>query len=107
MREFLEGQASEDAIRLRQAAEKAWLAANEAVDAFLARRNKPVPRGAPEAHGFRLTHLEGEGQSWAVDKLSSFADSLHGQCFYAGECGPWVRRKIEEAQAFVRRLESL
>lgn len=74
-----------DDRRIRDAAEKAWLAATQATDhAMQARGQRPEP--GPGAHQNRHEFLEAVGRRDLSEKLGYFSDRLHGGCFYEGRC---------------------
>ena len=104
--EALSGYAAKDMRHVRDAAEKAWLAALQATDAAMARHGR-VPEPGPRAHFTRQEFLEEVGRKDLGDKLRVFADKLHGQFFYYGgvpdEAG--MAAALDEVEDFVRRLE--
>ena len=88
---------------LRDAAEKAWCAVKRATDALILVRTGHAPKTTTEtAQGLRqLDEVDPE-----VKKLSmraryySAQRSLHGDCFYSGNCDPekhpdHIRRVVE------------
>jgi hypothetical protein len=74
----------EDFRRIRDAAEKGWLAALQAIDHAMARHGQ-LPEPGPMAHNSRHRFLEKAGRKDLSEKLSIFADQLHGRIFYSGD----------------------
>lgn len=92
-------------LKIRQAAEKAWLAANLATDHAM-ERHGVSPEAGPAAHAARHEFLEAIGQYGLSEKLGYFADRLHGDCFYRGACPSedGMRRALGEVREYVRRM---
>ena len=101
--EMAAGYEADDYRRTRDAAEKAWLAATQAVDHSM-QRHGLLPEPGAMAHHSRNRFLEKAGRSDLSEKLSFFADQLHGRIFYAGDI-PERRRleaMVEQVAQFVR-----
>jgi hypothetical protein len=81
--EAAEGYRLKDERRIRDAAEKAWLAALQAIDGARQRHGEVLSPGAM-AHQDRHDFLKGAGRRDLSKLLSIFADQLHGQVFYIG-----------------------
>lgn len=101
------GYGSEDYRRVRDAAEKTWLAVCVAVNASMERHGRSPPVGR-SAHTERRNFLEPIDRGLAAE-LSLFADKLHGDCFYDGHCPTKEAMKVDMAQAeqFIRRVKGL
>jgi hypothetical protein len=100
------GFTTNDMRRVRDAAEKAWLAALQATDAAMERHGL-FPDPGPRAHITRHEFLEKMGRRDLSSQLHMFADRLHGKYFYFGavpdRAGMGV--DLDEVAEFVRRLE--
>jgi len=94
-----------DLRRVRDAAEKAWLAALQAVDAAMERHGE-LPEPGPQSHDTRYRFLERVGRRDLSTMLHAFANRLHGRYFYSGavpdERGMGVA--LDEVADFVRRV---
>jgi hypothetical protein len=99
------GYRSRNSLKVRQAAEKAWLAANLATDHAMEKHGQ-VPEAGPAAHTTRHEFLEAIGEYSLSEKLGYFADRLHDDCFYRGSCPTeeGMRRALTEVREYVRRL---
>jgi hypothetical protein len=98
--EALRERKSTNPLDRRQACEKGWLAAVEAVDEFLATKGKFIPKGDPDSHSKRREALDDlvvqDPSFWELRKnVNSVADNLHGQCFYAGKDSPAHDRDLK------------
>jgi hypothetical protein len=93
-------------LKVRQAAEKAWLAANLATDHAMEKHGQ-TPEAGPGAHVARHEFLEALGQYQLSEKLAYFADRLHGDCFYKGACPTedGMQRALAEVRDYIRRLK--
>ncbi len=93
-------------LKVRQAAEKAWLAANLATDHAMEKHGQ-TPEAGPGAHTARHEFLEAMGQWGLSEKLGYFADRLHGDCFYKGSCPTenGMQRALSEVREYVRKLK--
>jgi len=74
---------AKDIRRVRDAAEKGWLAILQATDAAMERQGV-FPEPGARAHITRHEFLEGVGRQDLSDALHMFADKLHGSYFYFG-----------------------
>lgn len=94
-----------DFRRVRDAAEKAWLAAIQATDAAMARHGVE-PEVGPPAHKAREHFLEHVGRRDLSDELRLFADRLHGEIFYLGAIPDAARLAalLDEVKMYVRRV---
>ncbi|HEX9709912.1 MAG TPA: hypothetical protein VGB42_08115 [Candidatus Thermoplasmatota archaeon] len=106
-READSGYLKRDMLKVRQAAEKTWLAVNLATDDAMARHGR-TPEPGPAAHTSRHEFLEAIGRRDISKELSFFADRLHGDCFYRGACPAedGMRLALDEAEAYIRRLRA-
>ncbi len=78
------GYEQRDERRTRDAAEKAWLAATQAVDHAMRVHGRMSPPGSG-AHAARHRFLEDIGRRDLSEKLGYFSDRLHGTVFYEGQ----------------------
>lgn len=95
----------DDYRRIRDSAEKAWLAALQAIDHAVTRHGGTPEPGAM-AHEFRHKFLQRVGRDDLSRQLSAFADQLHGQVFYIGSI-PSRRRMelwLDEVAQFVKTV---
>lgn len=99
------GYRDRNTLKIRQAAEKGWLAANLATDHAMEKHGQ-TPEAGPGAHTARHEFLEAMGQYALSEKLGYFADRLHGDCFYKGACPTedGMKRALGEVREYVRRL---
>jgi len=100
------GFTTNDMRRVRDAAEKAWLAALQATDAAMERHGL-FPEPGPRAHLTRHEFLEKSGRRDLSTQLRAFADRLHGEYFYFGAVPDraGMTLSLDEVSEFVRRLE--
>ncbi len=100
------GYSTRSPLKIRQAAEKAWLAANLATDHAMEKHGR-TPEAGPGAHTARHEFLEALGEYTLSEKLGYFADRLHGDCFYQGSCPTedGMRRALTEVREYIRRLK--
>lgn len=106
-REALEGYEQRDPLKVRQAAEKTWLAVNVATDHAMGEHDR-TPAPGPDAHQSRHEFLEAIGRRDLSKELSFFADRLHGDCFYRGACPTQdgMDLALAEAREFLRKVEA-
>lgn len=99
------GYDSDDMRRVRDAAEKAWLAALQATDAAMERHGQ-FPEPGARSHQTRHEFLERRGRGDLSEKLHSFADRLHGHYFYFGAVPDrkTMFHKLDEVAEFVSRV---
>jgi hypothetical protein len=103
--EMASGYDLDDYRRIRDSAEKAWLAALQAIDHAVIRHGQ-TPEPGPMAHEFRHKFLRKMGREDLSRQLSVFADQLHGQVFYVGSI-PGRRHMelaLDEVAQFVKTL---
>ena len=95
----------DDMRRVRDAAEKAWLAALQATDAAM-ERHGVFPEPGPRAHVTRHEFLEKAGRRDLSSRLGDFAERLHGRYFYFGAVPDKRGMDIDlaEVEDYVRRL---
>jgi hypothetical protein len=105
--EAREGYEQRDERRIRDAAEKAWLAATQAVDHAMRVRGRSLPPGSG-AHAARHRFLEDIGRRDLSEKLGYFSDRLHGTVFYVGECPTRdvMNAILDEAAQFVAKFRA-
>ena len=96
------GRGANDRLKVREAAEKAWLAVTEATDYFLLRRGVRIAPG-PRAHVDRRQALTTLGRDDLRKTYSDLAESLHGEFFYfdEGDPGRGLDALFEEAAGYV------
>ncbi len=101
------GYASGDERRVRDAAEKAWLASTLATDWAMQRHGR-VPEPGRGAHADRHDFLETIGRRDLSKELAYFADRLHGDCFYGGLCPSSANMGIdlEEVAQYIHELRA-
>jgi len=99
------GYATKDPRRVRDAAEKAWLAVLQATDASMERHGRS-PDAGPGAHDARQDFLEAVGRGDLATQLRAFADLLHGRYFYRGAVpeAERMRAALDDAAEFIRRV---
>ena len=103
--EMAAGYDLDDYRRIRDSAEKAWLASLQAIDHAVIRHGGTPEPGAM-AHEFRHKFLQKVGREDLSRQLSVFADQLHGQVFYIGSI-PSRRRMelwLDEVTQFVNTV---
>ena len=100
------GYAKRDETLVRDAAEKTWLAVNEAVDHAMAHHGRAPPVGR-DAQTLRREYLELVDRALAK-QLAYFAEALHGDCFYQGKCPTEQGMRVaqDEAADFIRRVRT-
>ena len=100
--EIEQGLASNNWVKIRDGAEKAWNAVVQATDHVMhARGRTPLP--GRDAHRDRLDFLDMIGRHDLAQRYSYLADRLHGDLFYSGVALPvdLIRRLLDEAADFV------
>jgi hypothetical protein len=95
----------DDMRRVRDSAEKAWLAALQAVDAAMERHGE-FPEPGPRSHVTRHQFLERMGRRDLSTMLHAFADRLHGKYFYFGAVPDQrgMSVDLDEVADFVKRV---
>jgi len=103
--EAKEGYARDDERRIRDAAEKAWNAALQATDHAMQIHGR-APEPGRGAHGDRHEFLEAVGRRDLSKELSYFADRLHGECFYQGNCPTreGMQTALKEVEHYIRKI---
>lgn len=99
------GYQQDDMRHVRDAAEKAWLAALQATDAAMGRHGQ-IPEPGPAAHASRHRFLERVGRDDLSSALHEMADRLHARYFYYGELPDRKRVEagLERAAEYIRRV---
>lgn len=95
----------DDYRRIRDAAEKAWLAALQAIDHAM-NRHGLLPEPGAMAHESRHKFLCKIGREDLSRQLSVFSDQLHGQIFYFGAVPERKRMeaRLDEVSQFIRAV---
>lgn len=103
--EMAAGYDLDDYRRIRDAAEKAWLASLQAIDHAM-NRHGLLPEPGAMAHESRHKFLRKVGRDDLSRQLSVFADQLHGQVFYFGAVPDrkGMQLALDEVAQFVRNL---
>ena len=104
--EARQGYESKDDRRIRDAAQKVWLAVIQATDHAMWAHGK-VPEPGAGAHAARHEFLEAIGRRDLSKELSYFADRLHGDCFYYGSCPSrdCMEAALQEARQYIERIK--
>ena len=103
---------SVNVYKQKDACEKAYRAATEAIDVLLASKGYKILVGEPEAHSQRADALSELGYTDPeIAKLareySYYKDILHGQCFY-GVHNPLKHEKLFfSVPEFIEKIQSL
>ncbi len=106
--EMEEGFASNDYVKVRDGAEKAWNAILQATDhAMRVRGRTPLP--GRDAHRDRREFLESIGRGDLAREFTYFAERLHGDVFYAGaSVSPAMGRAyMDEVEAYIRKVSEM
>ena len=95
----------EDHRRIRDGAEKGWLAVLQAIDHAMERHSQ-FPEPGPMAHDSRHRFLEKAGRADLSSKLALFAEDLHGRIFYRGDIPGrnTMGFKLDEVEQFIRAV---
>ncbi len=103
--EAAEGYQATDEARIRDAAERAWLAALHGIDHAMSRRGL-IPEPGPMAQASRHSFLEAAGRHDLSEELLVFADWLHERIFNFGTIPDRAEMEllIDEVGRFVRTL---
>ena len=95
---------------IRDAAEKAWCATKRATDALILARTGDEPRTAGQTmRGIRTLRRNGPPFDQLAMRYGDRASSLHGACFYDGNCEPEdiISKDIQETAQYVNDAEAL
>jgi hypothetical protein len=109
--ELERGEKLNNEILIRDAAEKAWLAAIIASDELIITKEFPIP----ETHGERYRALraieaedEGIKKLGLSDRLGARDTHLHRQCFYKGECeADAIKEDLGKVKSYVEDIEKI
>lgn len=106
--ELDEGLSTNDSVKVRDAAEKAWNAVVQATDHAM-RGHGRVPLPGRDAHTARRDFLEQIGRRDLSREYTYFAERLHGDVFYAGNPipAPIARQLLDEVRDFIDRVAAL
>jgi hypothetical protein len=100
--EAAEGYLTEDPIRIRKAAERAWKAACAATDAAMVARS--VPRDGTTADRPRhYEYLDSLGREDLVHAYAYFADRLHRLCAHDGHvpCEALMKAHFAKVETYI------
>ncbi|HEV8595760.1 MAG TPA: hypothetical protein VGR51_09550 [Thermoplasmata archaeon] len=105
--ELEQGLMQNNAVLIRDAAEKAWNAVVQATDHFMRSHGRAALPGR-DAHRDRRDFLVGVGRRDLAEKYTFFAERLHGDVFYAGAIPPAteLRQYMDEVDDYIRRTSS-
>ena len=100
------GYRSRSPLKVRQAAEKAWLAENLATNHAMENYGQ-TPEAGPGAHAAHHEFLEAIGEYGQSERLGFFANRLHGDFFHRGSCPTEdvMLRALGEVREYIRRLK--
>jgi len=103
--EMTAGYDLDDYRRIRDSAEKAWLASLQAIDHAMSRHGL-LPEPGAMAHESRHKFLRKAGREDLSRQLSVFVDQLHGQVFYFGAVPDrkTMALALDEVAQFVKAL---
>lgn len=95
----------DDYRRIRDSAEKGWLAVLQAIDHAMSRHGL-LPEPGAMAHETRHKFLRNRGRDDLSRQLSVFADQLHGQIFYFGAVPERKRMELalDEVAQFIQAV---
>ena len=95
---------------VRDAAEKAWCAARRATDGMILATTDRLPRTSGQTTG-TLKRLRGYNAAFTPmhKSYSAYQSSLHGFCFYDGNCGPpeVIQSEIQEVLEYINDASEL
>ena len=104
--------ASPDLLRQKDGCEKAYRAATEAIDVFLALKGESIPASDAYAHDLHGDAL----QKWSltdqrIDTLrqqyDGYVNNLHGHCFY-GSSNPKLYQKLfDSVKDFLQQIDTI
>ncbi len=102
------GFASNDYVKVRDGAEKAWNAILQATDHAMRARGR-TPRPGRDAHRDRREFLESIGRGDLAREFTYFAERLHGDVFYVGApVSPAMGRAyMDEVEAYIRKVSEM
>lgn len=95
---------------LRDAAEKSWCAAKRATDALiLARTGEETERSPDTSRELQRLARADDAFLTLMRRYFSRQVSLHGRCFYLGECAPVdeTERRIRETTQYIDDADTL
>ena len=95
---------------IRDAAEKAWCSIKRAADALIAARTGTEPRTSSATwRQLRALTSEDPAVRQLLEAYREYQRSLHGKCFYYGECEPTgaIAAAIRDTAVYLRLVEQL
>ncbi len=98
-KEYREGAAQRNRLKVREAAEKVWRAVTQATDASI----YGATGARVEFNSERLEALEEMGRGDLAGRVAEIAQLVHGDCFYHGYCTN-VDVRMEEACQLVQDI---
>lgn len=100
-RELEEFKKSRDPMKLRDSAEKAWLAVNKAVEALLTAHRVDAKTYREKRDGLRRL-----GYDSLAERFMARSQGLHIDCFYDGICDHlFVEDEIAKVEEIIRSIE--
>jgi len=101
------GYSENDDKRIRDSAEKAYLSVVTATD-YMMELHGLLPEPGPYAHKYRHKFLDEIGRGDLEEKYASFSDTLHGTCFYGGQCPANKKRMdvlFQEVEQYIEKIK--
>ena len=96
---------------VRDGAEKAWCAARRATDAMILSATNKEPRSSGKTMEVlrRLYRYDDAVFKYVHTSYTSYQTSLHGNCFYDGNCGPpeFFGSEIEDTLYYINYLKTV
>jgi len=109
IKEFLSADGDED--KIRQSAEKGWLAVLYATNALFEKKGIKLPKGARSREDL-LFELERKdkrvNELSIIDRYKNFLFTLHIECFYEGDFSiKIVRRYLDKIKNYIDDIEKI
>ena len=94
--------------KIRNAAEKSWVATKRATDALaLARTGEEPPTTAMTTEALLTLARGSDAFETLVGRYFTRISYLHGSCFYNGMCNPDTERRIRQTIDYIRDAQAL
>jgi len=99
---------SKDNLRVRDAAEKAFLAITEATDGLMMAHGQ-YPDPGPDVHHQRRVYLDTIDRPDLRRDYNDFQNTLHGDCFYNGHCptSEGFKKYLEGVRDYIRKVREM